>query len=80
MRYEAFRVNHGVLKGPAIDYSLYDVQGQRETDLNWERIGGKIFTSEEEAKNYAFTCRQSLRKSTWCPIFDPSGYGYKGSY
>ena len=75
MRYVAFRVDHGALVENRIDFGLYEVRGQRESDLNWPRLG--LFGSEAEALEKALALREEHGKKGWCPVYNPSGYGYR---
>ena len=52
-RYEALRIS---------DYNLYEVQGQRPTDFNWETI--LRFDNEETAIQYAKQVRDFLLNTT----------------
>lgn len=52
------------------------MQGQRKSDLNWEFIG--TADSEESAHERLISIRETENKgSKWCPIYNPSGYGYR---
>lgn len=77
MKYEAYRVENGVFdkKNYRINENLWEVRGQRETDLNWPVLG--IFNTEEEAKAFAVADRKENGAKRHCPIFDNNGYSYR---
>lgn len=80
-KYIAFRVDRGVFDPEtySINHDLYEVLGQRETDLNWERIGG-TYETEAEAHDFAAHAKsisgKGYRGGSYCPVYNPSGYGY----
>lgn len=74
MKYEAFRVDHGVYDSEKhiIDYTKYQVLGQRETDLNWSQLF--VADTEEECKAFAFA--EQKKSTDLVFVYNPSGFSY----
>ena len=66
--YEALRIS---------DYNLYEVQGQKPTDYNWETI--LRFDNKETAIVYAKQLRNHILNTTGIKlvIWNTNGYGIK---